>query len=122
MKLTTSDLLDRGVAATAVDWPGYLLALANLAGFVLEQDAFAAGTLPPAVAAMTITNPLASYLIGVLAFGASFPSGAGPLAALTGAAVLVVAGISGLARSPTVVSPRPEPRPLTGGLATESAG
>jgi drug/metabolite transporter (DMT)-like permease len=107
LKITTDDLFHNGVAATATDWPGYLLAAANASGFILEQDAFATGSLSLAVTAMTITNPVASYFIGVLAFNAHFPSSAGGLAALAGAAALVVVGVTGLAHSPTVVRHKP---------------
>ena len=104
IKLTSDDLLHTGVAATARDWPGYVLAASTLAGLLLEQGAFAAGSLPSAVAAMSITNPVASYLLGVFAFGVLPPEGAGPLAALAGAAVLISTGAVGLAHSPIVRS------------------
>jgi len=109
LKITTEDLFDRGVAATAVDWPGYLLAAANAGGFVLEQDAFATGSLPSAVTAMTITNPLASYFLGVLAFHARFPHGPGGLAALAGAAALVILGVAGLGRTPALTRSEASP-------------
>jgi drug/metabolite transporter (DMT)-like permease len=102
MKLTTDDLLHRGVGATARDWPGYVLAVSTLTGLVLEQGAFAAGSLPAAVAAMTITNPLASYVLGVLAFHVMPPSSPGAVVALAGAGVLLFAGAVGLAHSPIV--------------------
>lgn len=102
MKLTTDDLLHRGVVATAVDWPGYALAVSTLLGLLIEQDAFATGSLPTAIAGMTITNPFASYAIGVLAFHESVPTDIGTLAAFTGAAALLAAGVVGLAHSPTV--------------------
>jgi drug/metabolite transporter (DMT)-like permease len=102
MKLTTDDLLHRGVGATARDWPGYVLAVSTLTGLVLEQGAFAAGSLPAAVAAMTITNPLASYVLGVLAFHVTPPTSAGAVAGLAGAGVLLFAGAVGLAHSPIV--------------------
>jgi drug/metabolite transporter (DMT)-like permease len=102
MKLTTDDLLHRGVGATARDWPGYVLAVSTLTGLVLEQGAFAAGSLPAAVAAMTITNPLASYVLGVLAFHVTPPTSVGAVAALTGAGVLLFVGAVGLAHSPIV--------------------
>jgi drug/metabolite transporter (DMT)-like permease len=104
IKLTTDDLLYAGVAATARDWPGYTLALATLAGLLLEQGAFAGEALPPAVAAMSITNPMASYAIGVFAFGVVLPYDAPELAALAGAAALISIGAVGLAHSPLVVS------------------
>lgn len=102
MKLTTDDLIHRGVAATARDWPGYALAVSTLTGLVLEQGAFAAGSLPAAVAAMTITNPLASYVLGVLAFHVMPPTSPGAVAGLAGAGVLLFAGAVGLAHSPIV--------------------
>jgi hypothetical protein len=102
MKLTAEDLVQHGVAATAVDWPGYTLALSTITGLLLEQGAFAAGSLASAVAAMTITNPLASYLLEVLAFHLTPPAGPATLAALAGAGALLFAGAVGLAHSPIV--------------------
>jgi drug/metabolite transporter (DMT)-like permease len=100
MKLTAEDLTVRGVAATAVDWPGYTLAVSSLTGFVLGQLAFATGSLPTAVATMTITNPVASYAIGVLAFHVALPATPAGVAAVLASGALVSAGVVGLANSP----------------------
>ncbi len=100
MKLTTEDLLHRGIPATATDWPGYLLAVSTLSGLVLEQTAFAAGPLPWAIAAMSVTNPIVSYVVGVLAFRVAVPHDPGSLAAVAAAGALIAAGIGGLAHSP----------------------
>ena len=105
IKLTTDDLLHRGVAATALDWPGYCLALSTITGLILEQGAFATGSLSAAVAAMTITNPLASYLLGVLAFRVKPPTSIGALAALAVSGALLIVGVAALSRSPTVRKP-----------------
>jgi len=105
IKLTTDDLLHRGVVATALDWPGYGLAISTLTGLVLEQGAFATGSLSAAVAAMTITNPLASYALGVLAFRVTPPNSTGALAALAGSGALLIIGVAALSRSPTVRKP-----------------
>ena len=102
LSLTVEDLIVRGVAATAVDWPGYALAVSTLTGLLLEQGAFAAGSLPPAVAAMNITNPIASYLIGIFAFNVTLPHSATQITALVIAAMLVSAGAVGLTHSPSV--------------------
>jgi hypothetical protein len=102
MKLTAEDLVVRGVAATARDWPGYALAFSTLCGLILGQEAFASGSLAAAVSASAITNPLASYLIGVLAFHVAPPTAPATLAAVAGAGLLLVVGTLGLAHSPTV--------------------
>jgi drug/metabolite transporter (DMT)-like permease len=107
IKLTTDDLLVRGVAATARDWPGYALAASTVSGLILGQGAFAAGSLPSAIAAMSITNPIASYLLGVYAFGAVPPETPGALAGLAGAGALICVGAVGLAHSPLVRSAEP---------------
>ncbi len=76
-------------------------------GIVLTQAALAAGPLPWAMAAMTITNPTVSYVAAVVAFGASAPT---PWVAVSAGALLVT-GIAGLARSRSAVRwtpPQPE--------------
>jgi drug/metabolite transporter (DMT)-like permease len=102
IKLTTTDLIDRGVLATALDWPGYALALSTIAGLLLGQQAYAAGSLPVAVAAMSVTNPLISYLIGILAFHVRPPTGPGTLAAVAASGLLLFLGAVGLAHSPAI--------------------
>lgn len=111
IKLTATDLIERGVAATAVDWPGYALAASTVTGLLLGQQAFATGPLPVAVAAMNITNPLASYLIGIFAFHVDLPSGAGQLAAVAASGFLLFVGASMLAGSPNMSHPPPAPAP-----------
>ncbi len=108
MKLTAEDLVERGVAATAVDWPGYTLAASALTGVVLGQWAFATGSLPTAVATMTITNPVASYVIGTLGFRVAPETSPPRVAAALAAAALIVVGVVGLARS-SIVKPETDP-------------
>lgn len=102
MKLTAQDLVERGVGATAADWPGYALAVSTISGLLLGQEAFASGSLPAAVSAMTVSNPLASYVVGVMAFHVKPPTRPVQLAALAGAGLLLALGTVGLAYSPTV--------------------
>jgi drug/metabolite transporter (DMT)-like permease len=111
IKLTMEDLVVRGIPATAEDWPGYALAVCTFTGLVLEQGAFATGSLPAAVAAMTITSPIAGYLAGVLAFHVMPPTSPDRLAAIAGSGALLVAGVVALAHSPTM---RPDPVAETG--------
>jgi hypothetical protein len=53
-----------------LDWPVYALTATAISGMLLVQIAFASGPLPPAVAAMSVTNPVASFVLGILAFDA----------------------------------------------------
>jgi drug/metabolite transporter (DMT)-like permease len=99
--LTSSDLLGPGVAATARDWPGYALAGSTACGIVVEQQAFSLGTLPPAVATMTITNPVIAYVIGIVAFQTPAPRTADAWLGLLGSAVLLAIGVWLLAGSRT---------------------
>src|SRR6476661_2398464 len=73
LKPTVEDLFPGGVLATLFDWPVYALAATALSGMLLVQIAFASCPLPPAVAAMGVTNPVASFVLGVLAFDAPAP-------------------------------------------------
>ncbi|WP_433469351.1 DMT family transporter [Spirillospora sp. CA-128828] len=99
IKLTTADLVNRGVAATAADWPGYALAGSTLLGLVIEQRAFAAGSLPAAMTAMTMTNPIASYLVAAFAFHTLPPRTAAAFVAVSFSVVLLTGGVALLSRS-----------------------
>ena len=101
ISLTTEDLVNHGVAATARDWVGYALAGSTMLGLVLGQGAFANGPLPWAVAAKETTNPIASYAIGVLAFPVILPAAPQTVFGVVAAGLLVVAGAVALAGSPS---------------------
>ena len=99
--LTTADLFGPGVAATATDWPGYALAGSTAVGILLEQQAFSIGTLAPALAAMTTTNPVVAYALGITAFHIRAPGTWSAWTGLLGAGALVAGGVWLLANSPT---------------------
>jgi hypothetical protein len=109
IKLTTADLVERGVAATALDWPGYALAGSTLLGLVLEQKAFAAGSLPAAMTAMTMTNPVASYVLAVFAFHTEPPRSAAAFGVVALSAVLLTAGVTVLSHSQAAPGRADEP-------------
>lgn len=121
MKLTAEDLVARGVTATAVDWPGYALAASTLTGVILGQWAFATGSIPTAVAAMTITNPVASYVIGILGFHIAPETSQPRLAAVAAAAALISLGVVGLARSSIVQAPT-STSPAARSMTSRTAG
>jgi hypothetical protein len=66
---------------------------------LLVQIAFASGPLPPAVAAMSVTNPIASFVLGILAFDAPAPRDPAVLSAIAISGVLIAVGIVGLANA-----------------------
>jgi hypothetical protein len=103
-KMTTFDLFHLGVAATAGDWPGYVLAATTALALLLSQDAFAAGPLPAAMTALTVANPIGGYVLGIVAFHATPPTRLGSVAAVAAAGLLVVTGVIVLAHSPNVVA------------------
>jgi drug/metabolite transporter (DMT)-like permease len=86
----------------ALDWPLVCLVGSAIAGSLLVQDSFASGSLPTALTAMTITDPLASAVAGALLFDTTPPAGLELALALPVSAVLIVAGVVLLANSPTV--------------------
>ncbi|NUS42986.1 MAG: DMT family transporter [Mycobacteriaceae bacterium] len=86
-------------ALPLITWPLLAIALSTLVSGLFAQAAFASGSLPTAFTAMTITDPVVSYLAtAVLFVTATRPN---PLQ-LVVAAVLVTAGVVLLANSPTL--------------------
>jgi hypothetical protein len=99
LKLTVEDLYHGGPVATLFDWPVYALAATAICGMLLVQIAFASGPLPAAVAAMSVTNPIASFVLGILAFDTPAPRDPGVLAAIAVSGVLIAVGVVGLANA-----------------------
>jgi drug/metabolite transporter (DMT)-like permease len=99
LKLTVEDLYHGGVVTALLDWPVYALAATALSGMLLGQIAFASGPLPPAIAAMSVTNPVASFVLGILAFDTPIPRDPGVLAAIAVSGVLIAVGVIGLANA-----------------------
>ncbi|MGV0741193.1 DMT family transporter [Mycolicibacterium sp. XJ870] len=99
MKLALRDYAAGGLQATVQDWPLYAVPVSVLGGVVLGQLAFATGSLPPAVAAMSVTNPVASLTFALFAFE-TFPRDAGLLTAVVLSGALIAAGIIGIATAP----------------------
>jgi hypothetical protein len=106
-KLTAGVAATGGLTGLLTSWPGYALAAASVASFVLQQSAYAAGPLATVMTAVIVTDPLTSYLLGVVGFGEPLPGAGAPLA-LTALGMLALAvGAAGLARSP-LLQPAPE--------------
>jgi drug/metabolite transporter (DMT)-like permease len=93
----TVERLDEGVTAVLGDWHVYALIAVGYAAMTLSQRSLQAGVLAPAVATQTTLDPLASLLLGTLAFDETIhESTLGIVGALAGLAVMVV-GVAYLA-------------------------
>ncbi|WP_280310027.1 DMT family transporter [Nocardia abscessus] len=90
------------VATSTLPEPNWALLgipVSTVLGGILTQEAYARGSLPTALTAMTITDPVLSYLAGLTLFTATIhPSP--PLLACAATAVIV--GVALLANSPTL--------------------
>ncbi|MGK8489220.1 DMT family transporter [Nocardia asiatica] len=90
------------VATSALPQPSWALLgipVTTLLGGILTQEAYARGSLPTALTAMTITDPVLSYLAGATLFTATIHPRP-PLLAC--AAIAVIVGVALLANSPTL--------------------
>lgn len=88
-----------GVGGVLSTWWTYLLILAVPAGFLLLQSAVAAGMLVASQPGITLGNPIVAALWGIGIFGEDVRTGGWLVAAALGA-LLVVAGVLLLVRSP----------------------
>jgi hypothetical protein len=104
------DVSRYGLPAAAFGWPPAGLVASTAVGTVLVQSAFAGGALPTALTAMTITDPVASWIAGVVVFNAGPAVDAGVLGASAAAGVLIASGVGLLATSPTLHDERPPRR------------
>ena len=82
-----------------VSWSLPCIGVSTVVGGLLVQEAFASGSLPTALTAMTITDPVLSYVAGVTLFAVAVT--ASP-AVLVAASALVITGVVLLANSPTL--------------------
>ncbi|WP_147137978.1 DMT family transporter [Nocardia ninae] len=104
------------VIATTVlpdpSWPLLGIPVSTVLGGLLTQEAYARGSLPTALTAMTITDPVLSYAAGLTLFAVTVHPR--PVLLIL-AAVLVIAGIALLANSPTLhdeLDPSPSDQPV----------
>jgi hypothetical protein len=97
----TADLSAHGLPGL-VNWPILGIAATTMVGSVLVQDAFAGDSLPMALTATTITDPTASWIVGLLLFDVRPPAGIGTVIGLLLSGAAVAVGIGLLANSPTL--------------------
>jgi drug/metabolite transporter (DMT)-like permease len=96
-----TELFGDGLAATAASWELYGMAAAGLAALFLLQNALQSGSLVAVQPALTVTDPVASILLGIGLFGERIRTG--PWVAVEVIGVLLIAlGSIGLSRSPVL--------------------
>lgn len=78
----------------------YLLAVAGLTAFTVQQNAYGNGGLAGSLPALAVLQPATGVALGVLLYGENVNAGAGHLAGEVIAAVVALTGIVTLARSP----------------------
>ncbi|GHJ49220.1 hypothetical protein Cs7R123_65620 [Catellatospora sp. TT07R-123] len=100
--VVTDELARGGPAALPLHWPLYALALSGLVAALLVQEAFRSGSLPTALTAMTVADPVFSWVWGALLFDAAPPTSVTALSALTASGVAIAVGVGTLAFSPTL--------------------
>jgi drug/metabolite transporter (DMT)-like permease len=64
----TVDFLHEGVGVMLSHWQCYVLAVAGVLGFVLQQVSLGTGRLAPSVATVSVANPIVGVLLGILIF------------------------------------------------------
>jgi drug/metabolite transporter (DMT)-like permease len=101
MKQAMSRYDTHGFAAIFGAWELYVMAVTGLISLFLWQNALQAGTLAAAQPAITLSDPVFSTFIGVLAFGERVRLGGWLAIELLGALVVTAASVE-LARSPLV--------------------
>ena len=64
----TLEFLHVGVEEMLSHWEPYVLAVAGILGFVLQQVSLGTGRLAPSVATVSVANPVVGILLGVILF------------------------------------------------------
>ncbi|RCW44525.1 hypothetical protein DFQ14_104114 [Halopolyspora algeriensis] len=106
-KLTAATFTSAGLTGLLTSWTGYTLAAVSLTSFSLQQAAYASGPLAPSITAIVITDPLVSYVLGVVGFGESLLLGGGTLLLVIVGMPVLGLGVALLAHSPLLARSPP---------------
>ena len=60
------ETLHQGISDVLSDWQLYVLIVAGVLGFVLQQVSLGTGRLAPSVATVSVATPIVSILLGVI--------------------------------------------------------
>lgn len=92
-----------GIAGLLTSWQPYVLLVSAVYGLVLAQSSYEAGTLPAALPAMTVAEPVVGILIGIIALEEPLRTSALHVAGEAMGGAVMILGTYMLARSPLVV-------------------
>lgn len=92
-----------GGIGLATSWQPYVLVVSAVYGLVLAQSSYEAGTLPAALPAMTVAEPVVGILIGIIALDEPIRTNASHVAGEAVGGIIMILGTYLLARSPLVV-------------------
>jgi drug/metabolite transporter (DMT)-like permease len=108
VKLVVSDV-HGGLAGLLTDWPIYALAVVGPLGFLLNENAFQAGTLiAPVLAIITVCDPIISIALGTLWLNEKLNGSAAGVVGEVIALLVMVTGVVVTAhRAPHVAPPQP---------------
>lgn len=116
-KATTQQFSAHGFGALAT-WQPWALAVVGFTGLTLAQSAYRAGPLAVSLPLLDIGEPLVGSVIAVFAFGEQLGDlGSFSSAVVAASAVMVVAGVATLDRSPLVLAAQAGASALPGGSA-----
>lgn len=93
-KIALGLIQHQGIVALLTNWPLYALIVIGPAGFLLNQNAYQSDTsLAPALAVITVTDPLVGIGVGVLWLDETLRSGPGPVVGQVLALGVLVGGV-----------------------------
>ncbi|MFB4310607.1 DMT family transporter [Actinomadura sp. GTD37] len=96
---TATRQLEDGIETVLTSWQVYAMALAGLISLFLLQNALQSGSLVAVQPALTISDPVASIILGVYLFGEDVRGGPWIILEAAGLALILLGSI-GIARSP----------------------
>jgi hypothetical protein len=122
IKLATGEF-SGGLSDLFTHWPIYAIAVVGPIGFVLNQNAFQAGALPPVLAIITITDTIGAIGLGWLFLNEKLSSGPAEIAGQAASLVVMTVGIVVLAhRSPQAAARQAQAAQPAGPADAQPAG